>query len=100
MTENYVVIIAASVPILNALIKRAKEHYGDGTELSKMSTSRGITVKNTWSVHRVDACGPTNTVAFPDESFAEEKVAVSTHSLTYGMLISEKGQSRDDATSV
>ncbi len=78
VSENYIVIIVASAPILNALIKRAKEHYGDGTELSKAPSSRVITVKNSWTVDRAEAGAPADAVATPDGSDAEEKMVIST----------------------
>jgi hypothetical protein len=51
VAENYIVIIAASIPLLNPLVKRGRQRYGSGSGSHKTSTTMGITVQNAVTVY-------------------------------------------------
>jgi hypothetical protein len=53
VAENYIVVIVASVPQLNALLKCGSRSL-KGTESYQMGASKQITVRNTWTVVRQD----------------------------------------------
>jgi len=79
VAENYLVIIAASVPLLNALVHR-KKGYGTGSASYKQSDAGRITVENTWSVRHdeLEGCEAGDTVVQFVAVDAKEKVRLST----------------------
>ena len=78
--ENYIVIIAASGPPLNLLVKRARQHFGSSSDSHEISCSEGITVKSSWAISSdpMDGSKPINMLGLPRKGFAEsQRVVVS-----------------------
>ena len=108
MAENYLVIIAASIPLLNVLLHRSK-WYGTGSGRSgsykqsdyKQSDVGHITVENTWSVQHDELEGePGNTLVQFVADDAKEKVRLSTIALAEDRRHSRRERLGSDAAAV
>jgi hypothetical protein len=85
VAENYIVIIAASVPLLNVLVKRGKQQYGSGSASHKMSTSGPIMVQKTLTV-----CSDTQPACERDEEQFKGPGSASHKMSTSGPIMVQK----------
>jgi hypothetical protein len=78
VAENYIVIIVASAPPLNLLVKRARQHIGNCSDCHKMPSNEGITVKSSWAIQSdpMEGSKPINTLGLPREGYAESRRVV------------------------